>query len=140
VALRDGLGWDGHGDRAGKDRPQRAELSGLGFGTFGELDDLVRLPVGSPGQPAERAINRAAADGLGRGPDFGLAGPAVRRAPGYVVVARPHGHGSALRDREGKPGLPLLALFFGQFWKQIQQPSETTSSRNRFIAPASVQG
>jgi hypothetical protein len=71
------------------------------------------LEVGSPGQPAEHATAGAAAAGLGRGPDFGLPGPAVRRAPGHVVLVRPLGHGSALCEREGEPSLPLLAVFFG---------------------------
>ncbi len=102
-----------HGGRTGNNRSQRAESDGLGFGTFGELGDLVRLAVGSPGQPAEHAIAGAAAAGLGRGPDFGLARPAVRRAPRHVVFVRPRAHGSALREREREPGLPLLAVFFG---------------------------
>jgi hypothetical protein len=45
--------------------------------------------------------------------DFRLAGPAVRCAPGDVIVARPQGHGSALRNRKGERDLPLLAEFFG---------------------------
>ncbi len=106
--------WElGHRNRTGKDRPQRPEPEGIGAGTPSELGGPDRLPVGSPGHAAKRAAAGAPAARFGGGPDFGLPGPAVRCAPGHVVVARPHGHGSALRDRDSEVGFRLLAEFFG---------------------------
>jgi hypothetical protein len=111
AALED---WElGHGNRTRKDRPERAEPDRLGSGRFGERGELIRRPVGSPGHPAKRANADAPAAELGGGPDSRLAGPAVRCAPGDVIVARPQGHGSALRNRKGERDLPLLAEFFG---------------------------
>jgi hypothetical protein len=74
---------------------------------------VVSLPVGSVGHLAKRAFPRAPAASLGGSPDIRLARPAVRCAPGHVVVARPQVHGFALRDRDGELDLLLLAEFFG---------------------------
>ncbi len=101
----------GRGNRTGKDRPKRAEPDRLGSGTFGERGDLARRPVGSAGHPAKCAIPSAPAAGLGGGQDIGLAGPPVGRALRHLVIARPQGHASALRDRESELDLRLLAEF-----------------------------
>jgi hypothetical protein len=99
----------GLGHRTANDRPQSAEPDRLGFGTFGERDDILGLPVGSSGQPADCAIHSAPAAGLGGGLDFGLAGPTVGRASRHLVIARPQGHRSALRDRDSELDFRLLA-------------------------------
>jgi hypothetical protein len=64
----------------------------------------------SPWAWARSGLGLSRLDG---GPELGLAGPPVGRAPGHLVIARPQGHGSALRDRECELGFRLLAEFFG---------------------------
>jgi hypothetical protein len=53
------------------------------------------------GQPADGAIEGAAAMRLDLGPNFGLRGPSSGGAVGHTIFARPHCDGRALRYRKG---------------------------------------
>ena len=95
----------------------RIDRSALSL-TDSDSAPAASLAIWSDAQWARIAIRPSAIAGapaarLDGGPELGLAGPPVGRAPGHLVIARPQGHGSALRDRECELGFRLLAEFFG---------------------------
>jgi hypothetical protein len=71
------------------------------------------------GQPADAAIEGAAAIRLDLGPNFGLTGPSVGGAVGHLIFARPQCDGRALRYREGWQGLTTFRVFCGWHWLAV---------------------